>query len=426
MSEQVGASLVLAQVLLPNQSGASTQAAASVVGDSPPSEMHPVDPIEEIAPFSALLTELKNLQARIPAAIDRPLDALITVQVETELPEIQTRISGTDLPETGKLLPAAGGVLSEPPGLPLLPIEPILPMENTEQPLAETDLPDDVTIVIRESARPENPATIPAPIQRAEARSAGANPLTPDVSSMQPPAPASTAQPPPVPAPVPTHTDPSSRVADGQPALPSGQLTSSANSAAAAGDPSSGQHQGERGADRQAQPTLNPRAPSISFSLDGLPGAAAATPQGATATPAQLSQPLILLGQPTQWTEQLAERLAGLATRGANTAEIRLHPPSLGHLEVRITLANDQATVHVASANPEVRDALQQALPRLDNLLNGLGIELAESEISEGQAEGFHRDAEGRAGGEPGGNGDSGEPVERRPRNRLSILDTWA
>ena len=94
---------------------------------------------------------------------------------------------------------------------------------------------------------------------------------------------------------------------------------------------------------------------------------------------------------------------------------------------MRITLNNDQATLFVASANPEVREALQQALPRLDNLLNGLGIELAESEIAERQADGFQSDADDRAGAESGGTGESSEhPDERPARERLSLLDTWA
>ena len=183
---------------------------------------------------------------------------------------------------------------------------------------------------------------------------------------------------------------------------------------------------------RQAQPNLSGRGPAITFSLEGLPSASPATavPPGATAASATgpaLSQSLILSGQPAQWAQPLAERLAGLATRGANTAEIRLHPPSLGQLEVRITLANDQASLFVASANPEVREALQQALPRLDSLLSSLGIELAESEIAERQADGFQAGADSQTGTEAEGSGETAEQRSDRAQNqKLGLIDTWA
>jgi flagellar hook-length control protein FliK len=229
------------------------------------------------------------------------------------------------------------------------------------------------------------------------------------------------------------NSDPLTRAADGQ-------LAAAANSGAggsakldAGGDRATGENQGERGGDRQAQPNLNPRGPSITFSLDGLPNATLATvgtsavPSPITSSPL-LSQSLTLLGQPSQWAEPLAQRLAGLATQGANTAEIRLHPPSLGQLDVRITLANDQATLFVASANPEVREALQQALPRLDDLLSGLGIELAESEIAERQADGFQAEGgDNQPDSEPNSGGEPGEQSSEQPgSNRLGMLDTWA
>jgi flagellar hook-length control protein FliK len=94
---------------------------------------------------------------------------------------------------------------------------------------------------------------------------------------------------------------------------------------------------------------------------------------------------------------------------------------------VRITVANDQASVFVASGNPEVREALQQALPRLGDLLSGLGIELAESEIADRQAEGFQADAEGRQSADPETATEPGAELRNEPaESRLGLLDTWA
>ena len=193
------------------------------------------------------------------------------------------------------------------------------------------------------------------------------------------------------------------------------------------GSASGGEQQGER----PGQANTGSRGPTITFSLENTPPANLAAPTASTPAASGsvqiLSQPLPLLGQPAQWAQPLAERLAGLTTRGANSAEIRLHPPSLGQLEVRITLSNDQASVFVASSNPEVREALQQALPRLDDLLSGLGIELAESEIAERQAERFQADADGRQSADPESAAEQGGELRSEPtESELGLLDTWA
>jgi len=435
VSEQVGASLVLAQMLLPSQSGTPIQqsaatpasfldSAAAGTGTGPANSTHPADSIGENAPvFASLLTELKNLEARSTATTTLNANALIRVQVDTKPPDSPLTASGTDLPDAGKLLPVTGALLPETSNQP-----PLLTQPNGDAALPENAPLDAPEIVIREPDRPGGPVGQPIP-GLVDSMPAALTQAPAEPAALQPTNTTSATQPQTAPAPGLVAPDPNLRPAEGQPtpAAAATTLAGSTGNTSTSGDSSTGQNPG----DRQAQPNVSTRGPSISFSLDGLPSATVAAPatQGtlASASPQVLSQPLTLLGQPSQWAEPLAERLAGLATRGANTAEIRLHPPSLGQLEVRITLTNDQATLFVASANPEVREALQQALPRLDNLLNGLGIELAESEIAERQADGFQADTDGEQQGESDAAGPAGEPRSgQSDSDRLGLLDTWA
>ena len=155
---------------------------------------------------------------------------------------------------------------------------------------------------------------------------------------------------------------------------------------------------------------LTPAAATNAVSTTGLPGAS-----------------LPLTGDPAQWPNTLSRHLAGLVTRGVNTADIRLAPPNLGHLEVRITVQQDQASVWVASANADVREALQHALPRLDSLLDNLGIRLADASVSDQQFDGFFeqqsrsdQDADAEAGGS------DSLSHGHRPPERLGLLDYWA
>jgi flagellar hook-length control protein FliK len=59
-----------------------------------------------------------------------------------------------------------------------------------------------------------------------------------------------------------------------------------------------------------------------------------------------------------------------------------LNPPNLGPMEVRLNLAQDQASVVFSSQNAAVRDALAAAMPRLTNLLADQGFTLTNVQVA--------------------------------------------
>ena len=125
------------------------------------------------------------------------------------------------------------------------------------------------------------------------------------------------------------------------------------------------------------------------------------------------------------WAEPLAQRLAWLIHKGANTVDLRLHPPRLGRVEVRISVQSDQVSIWLSAANPEVREMLAQALPRLDGLLENSGLELADAGITE---EGFDGFMDPNDHALTTGDDDSSEAVEPHTPGQklvLGLIDTY-
>jgi flagellar hook-length control protein FliK len=83
------------------------------------------------------------------------------------------------------------------------------------------------------------------------------------------------------------------------------------------------------------------------------------------------------------WTDELAGKLTVMIGRGVQSASLHLSPESLGPLEVRISVQNDQTSVWFGAAHAETRAALEHALPRLRELLAGQGLNLSDAGVSQ-------------------------------------------
>ncbi|MBT1064929.1 flagellar hook-length control protein FliK [Bowmanella sp. Y26] len=87
---------------------------------------------------------------------------------------------------------------------------------------------------------------------------------------------------------------------------------------------------------------------------------------------------------------QLAERVRMLVNLGNMSADIRLDPPDLGSMQVRVQMHGEQATVNFVVQSQQARDMLDQAVPRLREMLAEKGIELGQSFVQqEGKGQQF-------------------------------------
>lgn len=135
------------------------------------------------------------------------------------------------------------------------------------------------------------------------------------------------------------------------------------------------------------------------------------------------------------WGQAMAQRVMWMVGREQQTAEIRLNPAHLGPLEVKLSLHHDQASVSLLAHNGAVRDALEQALPRLRDMFNQQDIQLVQVDVGQRQdPRGGQADAnpsgQQAAHGNTGANGIDGvgdEPVtEMVKRHSLGLLDAYA
>ena len=92
------------------------------------------------------------------------------------------------------------------------------------------------------------------------------------------------------------------------------------------------------------------------------------------------------------------------------SATLTLNPPDLGPMQVVLSVNNDQASVTFSSAQPEVRAALEQAMPRLREMLDESGVALSNASVNAGLPD--QRQAQGEAGrgAGPGQGGNSPAP----------------
>lgn len=84
----------------------------------------------------------------------------------------------------------------------------------------------------------------------------------------------------------------------------------------------------------------------------------------------------------TQWQDSLGQQIIMLSRNGQQSVQLRLHPEELGTLHISLRLDDNQAQIHLASANSQVRSALETALPHLRSALAESGINLGQSSVA--------------------------------------------
>jgi flagellar hook-length control protein FliK len=83
------------------------------------------------------------------------------------------------------------------------------------------------------------------------------------------------------------------------------------------------------------------------------------------------------------FSQELGERIVWLSLRQGQVADIALNPPHLGPLEVKLSLVGGEAGAQFFSPHPQVRDAIEAALPRLRELMAEAGVTLGQTQVRE-------------------------------------------
>ena len=83
------------------------------------------------------------------------------------------------------------------------------------------------------------------------------------------------------------------------------------------------------------------------------------------------------------WQQELGDKVAWMASnQGGHVSNLVLNPPSMGTVEIRLHVQGSEAGAQFYAANPDVRNALEQAMPRLREMMANAGIALGDTMVS--------------------------------------------
>ncbi|OCH99262.1 hypothetical protein A8135_08440 [Legionella jamestowniensis] len=82
-----------------------------------------------------------------------------------------------------------------------------------------------------------------------------------------------------------------------------------------------------------------------------------------------------------EWGENFNQQILWLGQQKIKSAVIKLNPQELGPLEVNIKLVKDVASVNITTHTTQVRDLIEQSLPRLREMMSEQGVNLSQVNI---------------------------------------------
>jgi flagellar hook-length control protein FliK len=118
--------------------------------------------------------------------------------------------------------------------------------------------------------------------------------------------------------------------------------------------------------------------------------AIAAPPPGAVPREAAAAEapppsfPVTVPVHDARFADAFGERVTWMVREGLQAAELTLHPNELGPVRIELSLDGDAASIGVVAAQAETRGAIEQALPRLREMLAQQGLQLGGTMVDAG------------------------------------------
>jgi flagellar hook-length control protein FliK len=88
----------------------------------------------------------------------------------------------------------------------------------------------------------------------------------------------------------------------------------------------------------------------------------------------------------SDWEDALGQKVVFLTNAHQQSAELTLNPKDLGPLQVVLQVADNHAHALFVSQHPQVREAVEAALPKLREAMESNGIGLGSASVSDGFA----------------------------------------
>lgn len=132
------------------------------------------------------------------------------------------------------------------------------------------------------------------------------------------------------------------------------------------------------------------------------------------------------------FADALSQQVVWMVDKDAQIAELRINPPELGPVEVRLTVNGDQASAQFVAAHQEVREALETSIARLRESFAEAGIQLGQASVSD---QSFREQAEAQADARSATRGSYGSSIAANEPStvagasvqiRRGLVDTFA
>jgi flagellar hook-length control protein FliK len=176
--------------------------------------------------------------------------------------------------------------------------------------------------------------------------------------------------------------------------------------------------------DSAAQASMKDAAPGMD-AVNSLSAQATALQNAQTVASAPTDRLSARVGT-SAWDDQVGQKVIWMVGGEDQSATLELNPPDLGPVQVVLNVSNDLASVTFSSQQLEVRQALENALPRLREMMSESGIALGDAFVNAGAEGRQGQDGQGSGGsgsgrGGNGGDGDSGV-ADVAPRQRTRVI----
>ena len=152
-----------------------------------------------------------------------------------------------------------------------------------------------------------------------------------------------------------------------------------------------------------------------------VPGMVWSAPPAASAAPAPVAVTIATPMHSPYFAEETAQQITWLTTHGIEQARIHVTPANLGPIEIRIAIEDGEALINFAVTHPASAAAIEDALPRLREMLAASGITLGQTSVGDEQSAFAGAFGSGNADREAAGR--RGEGAAFRERNASAEPD---
>ncbi|WOJ93307.1 flagellar hook-length control protein FliK [Congregibacter variabilis] len=155
-----------------------------------------------------------------------------------------------------------------------------------------------------------------------------------------------------------------------------------------------------------------PAASAVAGLTPASSAASTAVPSASVSTSAMPQYSLSRAPDDVEFSSELTARMKTLVRDGVREARLQLHPAELGRLQVTVTTEGDQTKVAFTAETAAARDAIEQSMPRLREMLEQSGLQLAQSDVGQ-------RDLQGN-----GERGSDGQFAEQQGASEATDVDS--